>query len=137
MVDGFSIDVAGHLTVVKFSGHLTLQDLRAYISALRQHPDFRPEFCELVDLTDVTSTELDYSKSALLSEAADPFSLESKRAFVVVNESVDHVVRIYQTMREAGAGIKLFRTIDDARRWLGQAPRAASELSAFQRGSGR
>jgi len=120
MVDSFSIDANARLVSVKFSGNLALNDLRSYISALRQDPNFDPEFSELVDLTAVTSTEIDTAKSALLSEAADPFSRQSKRAFVVQNEAVYHVVRIYQMMREGedAAGIKLFRTLEEARVWL-------------------
>jgi len=118
MLDSFSIDATARLSSVKFSGHLTLHDLRTYIMALRQNPDFQPQFSELVDLTEVRSTELDTAKSALLSEATDPFSRESKRAFVVHNERIDHVVRIYQRLRDESPSIKLFRSMEEARRWL-------------------
>jgi len=120
MFDGFSIDARARIVSVKFSGHLALQDLRSYIAALRRSPDFNSEFSEVVDLAEVHSTELDWAKSALLSEAADPFARESKRAFVVENDAIDPVVRIYQTLRDDGAGIRLFRSLEEAKRWLGE-----------------
>lgn len=119
MLENYSIHAAERLVSVKFSGHLTFADLQNYITQLRQNPDFNPVFSELVDLTAVASTELNYGKSAILSDSADPFSLESRRAFVVVNEAVHHVVRIYQMLREDALGIRAFGTIEEAKQWLG------------------
>jgi len=118
MLDGWSIDAAKRMVSVKFSGHLAFADLQAYIAGLLASPDFDPTFSELVDLAAVNSTELNYGKSAVLSEWADPYALSSRRAFVVVSEAVHHVVRMYQTLRGDSGGIRVFSRPEDAREWL-------------------
>jgi hypothetical protein len=122
MVASWTIDAPGRTVFVKFSGLLAFSDLQTYIAGLRASPFFDSNFSELVDLTDVTATELNYGKSAVLSEGADPFSRTSRRAFVVVNEAIHHVVRMYQSLREDGSGIRAFGTVEEAKRWLESGP---------------
>ena len=124
MLVRWSIDPVRRLVMVKFSGRLTFHDLQTYIADLRSDSGLDPSFGELVDLVEVSSTELNYGKSAVLSEGADPFSLESRRACVLVNEAVHHVARMYQKLRDESRDsgetphIRAFRTVEEAQRWL-------------------
>jgi hypothetical protein len=51
--------------------------------------------------------------------AADPFSTQSKRAFVVRSPSNYGMIRMFQTARGEDGSVEIFKNPEDAYRWLG------------------
>ncbi|MGA7907147.1 MAG: hypothetical protein WCA16_07035, partial [Candidatus Sulfotelmatobacter sp.] len=71
------------LVAVKFRKKVTASDIERYAAALLVNPLFDPEFSEIVDLSDVEEIDLQADEFIRLADEVDPFSLQSRRAFVV------------------------------------------------------
>jgi hypothetical protein len=115
----FYIDVPRRMVFSHGSGVLRLADFRDHMERLLQHPDFRPEFNQLLDfrrVEDVTIT----AEEIILLAARNVFSPKSRRAFVVTSDLHFGLVRMFGSYREnAGEkGIKLFREMKEALAWL-------------------
>ncbi len=91
-------------------------DLRNRVMA---HPEFDSSFNQLSDYSNVTKFEI--SNNFLIQYAQlKYFGKNSKRAFVASSDLVFGSVRTYQAWHESlPSEVKAFRTIDEARKWLG------------------
>src|SRR5579872_649614 len=87
MAAEYSIDVKARLVVTIFAGIISRDQLLAHVTKLRNDPDFNPTFAELVSVTKGAHINLSYSEIRNIV-AADPFSTQSKRAFVVRSPSI-------------------------------------------------
>jgi hypothetical protein len=103
---------------VKYGGRLTVADAERYATDLRNNPAFDPTFSELADLSEVDDPQIEYSSAARFARYTDPFSHESKRAVVATKPAVYEIARRYQLIRN-DENIVLFKTIEDAKSWLG------------------
>jgi len=77
------VDPARRLVSIKFIAELTVDDIGRYSRLLQSNPSFRPDFSELVDLTQVEGLDLNAGEFLKLADEIDPFSTDAKRAFVV------------------------------------------------------
>jgi hypothetical protein len=100
--------------------------------ALLSDPNFDPTFDALVDFTRVPDSRLDLDSIRTLSR--EPLFSPSSRVAVVPAMSgsipLFAMARMYQTYREVshmGDHLRVFRTLEEAREWLGRGtlPRAA------------
>lgn len=114
----YVIDTQRRVVLVKFGEKLTATDIERYAEQLRANPSFRPGFSEIVDLTQVVDVELRGEDILRLADHVDPFSFESKRAFVVKDSAQSHQARMYQISRMAREKIRSFYSHEDAERWL-------------------
>jgi hypothetical protein len=67
---------------VRFDNEVTVRDVVQYLESLKANPAFEPDFFELVDLTQVMSSEVDFQAAMMWAHEVDPFSREARRAFV-------------------------------------------------------
>lgn len=115
----YTISSAERVVFVRFGRKLTARDIAEYAAALRQDPAFDAGFSELVDLTQVEELVLGAEQAMELADHIDPFSYESKRAFVTRNPAMIHAARMHQILRRAPKNIAIFDSIEKAERWLG------------------
>ena len=114
----FSIDLEKRLVSVSFDHQVSVRDVVQYLQALKAGSGFNPDFSELVDLTQVVSSEVDFQAAMMLARDVDPFSPWARRAFVAPRAATYGVVRMYQLVRADAENIAVFRTLEDAKRWV-------------------
>jgi len=112
------VDPKNRIVIAKFGGNLTVADAARFAADIRNNPAFDPSFSELSDLTEVENPQIDYASAVTIARYIDPFSHEARRAIVAPRRSVYEVARMYQLIRN-DENIFLFKTIDEARDWLG------------------
>lgn len=66
-----------------FSGQVTLEEIAAACTKLGRDHDFRPHYPQLADLSQVSRLNLTDEDMHSILEIYDPFSSQSRRAFVV------------------------------------------------------
>ena len=115
----FHVDAERRLVTVKFDRQVGLLEVVEYLDQLKADPAFDPEFAELVDLTQVVNTDVDFQSAMTIARDKDPFSRKAMRAFVTATTEIVESVHRYQMARGNDGSINVFRTIEEARRWLG------------------
>ncbi len=118
-LSNYTIDCAKRLVSVTFGQRLTVEEIEAYVTALLADPAFDRGFSELVDLTRVEEVTVDAAQAMELADRIDPFSPESKRAFVSQRPALFHAVRMHQILRSPAENIAIFTSVHEAERWLG------------------
>ena len=118
MASYWIVDPKNRVVLAKFGSPLTVADVENYAADLRKNPAFHPSFSELSDLTEVEAPQIDYAAAARFACESDPFSHKSKRAIIAPNPATYEMARMYQRIRN-DENIVLFKTVDEARRWLG------------------
>ncbi len=111
------IDVDKRIVVVRFTKRLTFDDIRRYAERLRSNPSFRPNYSEIVDLTEVEELDLNADEFLRLADEIDPFAPEAKRAFVVRTSTQKHAARMHKVLRTQ-RNIDIFGSIEEAERWI-------------------
>jgi hypothetical protein len=114
----FNVDSERGLVTGRFDSEVTVQDIVQYLESLKANPAFEPDFSELVDLTQVMSSEVDFQAAMMLAHDVDPFSRKARRAFVAPRAATFGTVRMYQMARGDEGSIAVFRTMDEAKHWL-------------------
>jgi hypothetical protein len=114
-----NVDSERRLVTVRFDSEVTVQDVVQYLTNLKANPAFEPDFSELVDLTQVMSSEVDFQAAMMLARDVDPFSRKARRAFAAPRAATFGTVRMYQMARGDDGSIAVFRTMDEAKHWLG------------------
>ena len=126
----YTINREKRLVAVCFGQKLTVEDIQGYAEALRRDPAFDAKFSELVDLTRVEEVTVDAGEAIELADRIDPFSPESKRAFVTLRPALFRAVRMHQILRSPAENIAIFESVAEAEQWL--APPKSSQASAGQ-----
>jgi hypothetical protein len=114
----YSIDPAARVVSARIEGILTFGRIVHYASSLRADPRFSPAFSELMDLRGVESVHLAADEIMMLADDVDPFSLKSLRAFVAQSEAQIHVAQFHRILRPESKTIRVFFSMDEARRWI-------------------
>jgi hypothetical protein len=114
----YTVNSEKRIVFVRFGHKLTVQDIADYAAALRGDPAFDSRFFELVDLSSVEEVAIDAEQALKLADHVDPFSLESKRAFVIHRPELFRAVRMHQILRSPAENIGIFGSIEEARQWL-------------------
>ena len=106
--------------VYSVAGHtVQLEHALDHQSRLQDDPDFRPDFDQLCDLSEIVDFEICGAGIRELA-TADFFTSESKRAFVATRDVVYGSLRMFQMLRgSAPEQIGVFREMEEARFWLG------------------
>jgi hypothetical protein len=114
----YSIYPERRLVSTRLAGRLTGRGLETYATSLRSDSRFDPTFAELMDLRQVTEILLEPDEALRLADQIDPFSLESKRAFVAHTEAQRYAARMHQLLLTGRKPISIFSSLEDATRWL-------------------
>jgi hypothetical protein len=117
-VSDYSVDTVAKLVSVYFTKQLTYAIIGNYASRLRADQRFSPLFDELVDLREVELVDLSARDLMNLAERVDPFSLHSKRAFVVESQAQIHAAQLHRILRKESKTIRVFLSMDEARQWI-------------------
>jgi len=121
----YVIDIDNHIVRTTFSGAVTCREVIDHATRLRDDPAFDPQFSELVTLGENPDIQLSYLDWQSVAKR-DPFSSNSKRAYVVQSHSVLYgLIRMYQIARNDTVSIRIFETADEALSWLSAAARLA------------
>jgi hypothetical protein len=105
------------LVMVKFGKKVVADDIANYARELQDHPSFRPDFSEIVDLTGVEEMDLQAEEFLRLADEIDPFGYEAKRAFVVRTPVQSHAARMHKVLRTQRS-FELFASVEEAERWI-------------------
>lgn len=134
-VANYQIDPDQARVCVRFSGKLTVDVIDRYATALRNSTNFEPSWSEIVDLRAVVEIEISAEQAIVLADRIDPFSVSSRRAFVVANELQRHSARMQQILRSPFKTIGIFDTMTEAEAWVRspvrQAPVPGGQLVLF------
>jgi hypothetical protein len=99
-------------------GEVTRDELVASLAELRNRPEFRASYHQLIDLSQSSKTALDFKDLCGIHLADDPFSNEGRRAFVAPRGSASFgFARMYQSIVDSSQ-IEVFGSLADAIRWL-------------------
>jgi len=125
----FYIDVPRRMVFSRGTGRLSRADCLDHMDRLQPHPDFRPEFNQLLDFRSVT--EVNITNGDIINLAERPvFHPKSLRAFVVKSDLQFGLVRMFATYRQMAGehGIQIFRDLPLALAYLSLAEGADSQL---------
>ena len=103
---------------VRFTGKLTVDVIARYATALRNDSGFDSAWSEIVDLRAVEEIEITAEQAIVLADRIDPFSVSSRRAFVVKNDLQRHSARMQQILRSPFKTIGIFDTVAEAEVWV-------------------
>jgi hypothetical protein len=125
------VDASHRVVITLCSGVLTLADLKATFAEIRRNPEFRANFQQLINLSEVCQCDL-YSKDLYqLKQTYDPFSNKGKRAMVAPRGVLFGIGRMYQQILNSQQ-FEVFHSLAEARTWLGLnavIPEAAQRLA--------
>lgn len=121
MATQYQIDAATGVVFTIFRGAITFEEVVAHAVELRGDPAFHPRFAELLDLREVTYTNLTFPELEHLSRTIDPFSRAARRAIVASSDLMYETSLMYQAARGTAENVQVFRILKEARQWLGLA----------------
>ncbi len=113
----YVLDAEKRLVVVKFRKKVTVQDIESYAAGLRAHPQFKPDFSEIADLSKVEELDLQADEFIRLADEIDPFSPQARRAFVARTAVQNHAARMHKIL-VAQRNVSIFRSVEEAERWI-------------------
>jgi hypothetical protein len=113
------IDKEHRLVICEIFGHVVDEDGPALQRAIREDPDFDPGFSQLLDMTGVTKVDANAETVRRLAQTS-VFSPNARRAFVANSDVIFGFARMFEMLRESAGGtaLRVFRSRDDAMRWL-------------------
>lgn len=115
----YKIDKERRLVTSTMTGVLTQEEVLEQIQQLLTDPQIDSTFSHLVDCRQVSELKCSAEEVRRIAET-DIFSLESRRAFVVIDDLMYGLARMYEIHRElrGETGIRVFRDIDEAMDWI-------------------
>ena len=119
----FEVDPGRALVIMVLHGTITDDDVIAATEAIRTHPDFRPEFDQLV--TGRGPGEMQVTREGIqkVTAAAPIFVSTSRRAIVAPTAASYGMARMFELTRDGRAGeVRVFRNEDEALVWLDLIP---------------
>jgi len=100
---------------------MTTTDMVQHIAAIRGHPDFNPDFDELIDASGVSSFDIPSDDVRELASHDSPFHASPKRVLVAPQDLVFGLGRMFQTFgSKQRPHFIVVRTLDEAYRRLGR-----------------
>ena len=120
MPASYTIDSDRKIVLSRIWGIATEDEIQEHGQRLRVDPEFRPDFRQLIDMSDVTEIRVG---SEMVRDAARNqfFSPGVRRALVATSDVAFGMARMYAIASEnAGQTIKVFRDMKAAEAWLDQ-----------------
>jgi hypothetical protein len=119
MPSDYEIDLDKQILLGRVWGVWTMQDVNEFRERAASDPDFSAQMAQLVDLADVTDIDLAVRDMVALGSST-PLGSQARRAYVAPSSAVFGMIRAYQaTADEAGTHTRVFRSMKEARAWLG------------------
>ncbi|HKT23898.1 MAG TPA: hypothetical protein VJR04_04815 [Terriglobales bacterium] len=121
MATKLTVDLKLKIVYSTYYGDMTTTDLVQHIAAIRKHPDFNPDFDELIDASGVRSFDVPSDDVRELASRESPFHPHAKRVLVAPQDLVFGLGRMFQTFgNEQRPHFVVVRTLDEAYRRLGR-----------------
>ncbi len=118
MAISYLIDRDNRVVFTRISDMLDWPTLRRYLKTLGEDPQFDPRFRALVDMTEMTGTSVEAAEVRLAAHD-QPYHKDSRRAFVVTNDLVYGMLRMYAVYSESLLfEVSIFRDLQSALDWL-------------------
>lgn len=113
------IDKERRLVMCSGTGVFNLEEALTYRARLLADRDFDPSYSQLLDFTHITRFDLTGSDLRQLAQD-DPFSSDSRRAFLVTSDLGFGLGRMYEILRESNGEhrIRVFRNLEQALDWV-------------------
>ena len=113
MAVSHSVDAPHRVVFSDFRGRITLAEIAAACTKLRNNPEFRESFRQLADFSGVEALDLRPEDLAAISTIYDPFSKKSRRAFVVSDHTTRETVDAYQSISQ-NPDLRVYGSLLDA-----------------------
>jgi hypothetical protein len=111
----FTIDVRSRLVIVTFEGQNTVQEIVGLSSQLRSHPDFDPEFSEILDCTRITQSSMPSDAIRSLARGESIYKPTSMHVVVAPRDHIFALARMGQAFAEQTVpNIIVVRTMAEA-----------------------
>jgi hypothetical protein len=115
----FTIDVARRLVVTTFEGATPVSEIFELSSRIRAHPDFDPDFSEIIDCTRITHSDMSPDTIRSLSRGEQIFNRSSKHVIVAPADHIFGLARMGQAYAEQTMpNVMVVRTMADALKLL-------------------
>ena len=114
----YTIDTDRKLVLSRIWGAATEDEILDHGQRLRNDPQFRPEFRQLLDMRELT--EILVGSEVIRNASRNQFfSPGVRRALVATSDAAFGMARMYAIQSEsAGQTIEVFRDMDTAQMWL-------------------
>ncbi len=112
------VDPERKVVLTVFSGVVSIDDVKSSCASIKANPEFRPDFHQLIDLSNASKLDLHYDELNILAEVHDPFSDKGRRACIGPNSVSFGIGRMYQMILNNPA-FRVFRSEREAINWLG------------------
>jgi hypothetical protein len=115
----FTIDVSNRLVIVTFEGQSDVQEILALSSQIRSHPDFDPDFSEIVDCTRVTRSSMPSDAIRSLARGQSIYKPTSLHVVVAPHDHIFALARMGQAFADQiTPNIMVVHTMDEALKLL-------------------
>jgi hypothetical protein len=120
-----TIEVEQRAVICTFTGEVTDADLLSVHSLIHSHPDFDPDFSEILDFSCVTSANLSTPVIQQASQRPSNFKLSSKHVVIAPQDFMFGLARMAQVFAESThPNAVVVRSVAEARKFLGLADAA-------------
>lgn len=115
----FTIDVSRRLVISTFEGPTTLPEIVGLAPLIRAHPDFDPDFSEIIDCTRIITNNISTDAIRSLSRGEQIFNPTSKHVVVAPTDYIFGLARMGQTFAEQTMpNVIVVRTMEEALKQL-------------------
>ena len=134
MPGSYLIDVPRGIVFSRGWGVVTDEEILAHARALRDDPRFERGFRQLIDFRDIDRFAVTSAGVQHIAQR-NPFRLDARRAFVVAQDEVFGMLRMYWSYAEADPNeFRVFMAMEPALEWIGLDPKEpwpATQPDAF------
>ena len=129
----YQLDLKKRIVLSRAWGVPTIEDFMGHGQRLLADPDFRPDFRQLWDLSEITHSAANFVELMEMAKVT-VFSPTARRAILAPIDVAFGIGRMFQMLRESKGetGIRVFRDRAEAMQWLetGEAPPPAARLGS-------
>jgi hypothetical protein len=115
-----TIEAERQVVICTFTGEISDADLLSVHSLVKSHPDFNPDFSEILDFSGVSAGSLSTPAIQLVSQRPSNFNPPSRHVVVAPKDYMFGLARMSQVFAEsARPNIVVVRSVAEARKFLG------------------
>jgi len=119
MEASYEVDSARRVVIVTIQGELSDQDLLDGYDRLVNHPRFRPDYDQMVDMRNANGSQVTARGVRALTRRPPEFAPTSRRAIVIHSDLGFGMARMFETFRGGDAGaVRVFTDLEAAKEWL-------------------
>ena len=114
------IDVVRKIIYSSFEGELNDEDILTHGTMLKHHPEFNPDFSEIVDFRKITRINVTVQFINSMAKSPSLFKPSSRHAVIAPHDLIYGIGRMYQMLaEETRPNMAVVRTLEEACKFLG------------------